>query len=57
MHAAYFKRPLNARGHGIPFSVSRSNALTLDKACASQAQLSGQEVSIRYMREYNRDQF
>jgi len=51
-HAAFFKRPLNARGHGLPFVATRAMALTLDKACAAQAQLTAQPMGIRPIREY-----
>ena len=51
-HAAFFKRPLNARGHGLPFIAMRVMALTLDKACAAQAQLSTQPTGIKPIREY-----
>ena len=54
-HAAFFKRPLNARGHGLPFVATRVMALTLDKALAANATLTTQPMGIRPIRDYLAD--
>ena len=54
-HAAFFKRPLNARGHGIPFVTTRVTFLSMDKACASQAVLTTQPTGVRPIRTYMLD--
>lgn len=55
MHAAYFKRPLNARGHGMPFIATRVAALALDKNLAANSMLTIQPTGIRPIREYIAD--
>ena len=52
VHSAFFKRPLNARGHGFPFVTSRLSGLVLDKATASQAALATQLLGLPPIRTY-----
>ena len=51
-HAAFFKRPLNARGHGLPFVATRAMTLSFDKACAAQTQTTGQPMGVKPIRLY-----
>jgi heme/copper-type cytochrome/quinol oxidase subunit 1 len=51
-HAAFFKRPLRPRGHGLPFITQRISALISDTYFAAVAGMSTQTIGIRPVREY-----
>ena len=51
-HSAFYKRPLRARGHGLPFIATRAGYLATDKACASQAATAAQPEGARPVREH-----
>jgi cytochrome c oxidase subunit 1 len=51
-HAAFYKRPLGPRGHGLPFVISRVTTIILDKYFAANSRLSTQYVGIKPIRLY-----
>ena len=52
VHAAFFKRPLKPRGHGMPFIVTRTATLILDKYFSTQTKFSKQLNGVRTIRKY-----